>query len=87
MPGPRPPGLSNLLNGTQEMYRLMRSEKFTLDHVVSGLMSSHRQTKIGHYERFPAAQAACELANGKGRRRHYVVNDSGQEYDNGTWID
>lgn len=70
------------------MYRLMRSEKFTLDHVVSGLMSSYRQTEIGHYERFPAAHAACELANGKGSRcRHYVVNASGKEYYHGTWID
>ena len=69
------------------MYRLMRSEKFTLDHVVSGLMLSYRQTEIDHYEHFPAAHEACELANGKGRCRHYVVNASGKEYYHGTWID
>jgi hypothetical protein len=69
------------------MYRLMKSEKFTLDHALSGLMSLYRQTEMGHFEQFPAAHVACEVANNKGESRYYVLNGSGQEYYDGTWID
>jgi hypothetical protein len=69
------------------MYRLMKSEKVTLDHVISGLMSSYRQTEVSHFPQFYAAYEACEEANHKGRSRHYIHNDSGQEYYDGTWID
>jgi len=69
------------------MYHLMKSEKFTLDHLVSGLMSSYRQTEIGHFQQFCAALGACEVANKKGKTRYYVLNESGQEYYDGTWID
>jgi hypothetical protein len=69
------------------MYRLMKSEKFTLDHPISGLMSSYRQTEMGHFEQFVAAHGACEVANYKGSSRYYVLNESGQEYYEGTWID
>ena len=62
------------------MYRLMRSDRFILDHLLAGLMSSYRQTEISHFERFSDAHEACEVANDKGRHRHYVVNESGQEY-------
>ena len=69
------------------MYHLMKSNKFTLDHLVSGLMSSYRQTEIGHFQQFRAALGACEVANNEGRSRFYVLNESGQEYYDGTWID
>ena len=69
------------------MYRLMRSEKLTLDHLVSGLLSSYRQTEIGHFQQFRAAHDACEIANNKGKSRYYVLNELGQEYYDGTWID
>ena len=69
------------------MYHLMKSEKFTLDHPISGLMSSYRQIEIDHFEQFPAAHDACEIANNKGRSRYYVVNETGQEYYDGIWID
>ncbi len=69
------------------MYRLMKSEKFTLDHPISGLMSSYRQTEVVHFEQFVAAHVACEIANYKGNSRYYVLNGSGQEYYEGAWID
>lgn len=69
------------------MYRLMKSEKFTLDHAISGLMSLYRQTEMGHFEQFPAAHGACAVANNKGKSRYYVLNESGQEYYDGIWID
>ena len=69
------------------MYQLMKSEKFTLDPALSGLMSSYRQTEIGYFEQFPAAHEACEVANTEGKSHHYVLNELGQEYYNGVWID
>jgi len=69
------------------MYHLMRSEKLTLDHSVSGLLSTYRQSEIGQFPTFRAANEACELANNDGTSRCYVLNASGQEYYDGTWID
>ena len=69
------------------MYRLMKSDRFTLDHATSGRMSLYRQTEIDQFEQFPAAAAACTAANRKGGIRHYLVNASGREYYGGIWID
>ena len=69
------------------MYRLMKSEKFTLEHLTSGLTSFYRQTQIDHFQQFRSALGACEVANNHGRSRYYVLNESGQEYYSGTWID
>ena len=69
------------------MYRLMKSEKFKLDHAISGLISFYRQTETRHFEKFPAAHDACEVANNQGKSRYYALNESGQEYYDGTWID
>lgn len=69
------------------MYRLMKSDKLTLNHVVSGQMSSYRQTEVGQFQKFDPAIQACEVANNKGRWRYYVVNELSQEYYDGTWID
>ena len=43
------------------MYHLMKSTKFTLDHRVLGLMSSYRQTEVGHFQQFCAGQAGDYL--------------------------
>jgi hypothetical protein len=64
------------------MYRLMKSEKFTLDH-----LTSYRQTQVKCFGRLRAALGACEVANNGGASRHYLLNESGQEYYGGTWID
>jgi hypothetical protein len=68
------------------MYRLMKSEQFTLDHLTSGLMSFYRQTQVKHFRQFRRALCACESANRNGRPRFYLLNESGQEYYGGTWI-
>jgi hypothetical protein len=69
------------------MYRLMRSEKFTVEHPTLGLMSSSRPRQIGQYRQIRAALLACETANAIGSMRCYVLNDQGQENYQGTWID
>lgn len=69
------------------MYRLMKPERLVLDHVVSGILSSYRQTEVDHFERFPAALQACQLANKSGDSRHYILNESSQGYHQGAWID
>ena len=69
------------------MYRLMKSEKFTLDHVISGSLLSYRQTEVDHFLNFHAAVEACAIANNEGRPHFYVLNESGQEYYGDTWID
>lgn len=69
------------------MYRLMKSEKHTLNHQVSGHMSSYRQLEVTNFKRFLEALSACNSANKDNRSRHYILNDSGLEYFNGTWID
>jgi len=68
------------------MYRLMKSVKFTLDHLVEGPLSSYRQSLVGQFRQPRAALVACKLANGTGANRHYVLNESGQEYFDGAWI-
>jgi hypothetical protein len=65
----------------------MKSEKITLDHVISGQMSSYRHMEIRHFHQFRAALGACEVANNEGRSRYYILNESGKEYYDGTWID
>jgi hypothetical protein len=40
------------------MYRLMKSEKFTLDHLTSGPVSFYRQTQVKHFRQFRSALGA-----------------------------
>jgi hypothetical protein len=65
----------------------MKSEKFTLDHLTSGLISFYRQTQVKHFRQFPPALGACEVANNKSISRYYLLNERGQEYFGGNWID
>jgi hypothetical protein len=65
----------------------MKSEKFTLDHLTSGLVSFYRQTQVKCFVRLHAALGACEVANNGGGSRYYLLNECGQEYYGGTWID
>ncbi len=69
------------------MYRLMMSQKLTLEHLVSGLLSSYRHTEVSHFQQFNAALEACESANHIGQPHYYLLNDSSQEYYDGSWID
>jgi hypothetical protein len=58
----------------------MKSEKLTLDHLISGLTSSYRQTQVDHFRQFRAALRACELANNNGGSRYYLLNASAQDF-------
>ena len=69
------------------MYRLMKSAKLTLDHMVEGLLSSYRQSLVAQFRQPRTTLVACKLANGTGTNRHYVLNDSVQEYFDGVWVD
>ena len=69
------------------MYRLMQSQKFTLEHHGSGPISTYRQRLIGQYGEIRTALEACHEANAEGRHRYYVLNDAGQENYLGSWID
>ncbi|MEE4378872.1 MAG: hypothetical protein V2J55_15375 [Candidatus Competibacteraceae bacterium] len=68
------------------MYRLMKSDKFTLDHLTSGRTSFYRQTQVKCFQQFRSALGACEVANNNSKSCHYLLNESGQEYYRGTWI-
>jgi hypothetical protein len=69
------------------MYRLMKSKKFTLDHVISGSKLSYRQIQVTQFLQFSAALTACEAANDNVGDHHYILNASGKEYYGGAWID
>ena len=69
------------------MYRLMISQKLALEHPVSGLLSSNRHAEVDHFRHFSAPLDACESANQIGEPHYYLLNDSGQEYYDGSWID
>ncbi len=69
------------------MYRLMRSRKLIPEHLASGLFSSKRPMEVNHFQYLSAALDACETANYQGMSRYYVLNESGQEYLAGSWID
>lgn len=69
------------------MYRLMKSEKYSFDNVVEGLMSSYHQTELDRFPRFSVALAACKEANDKTGSRHYVLDGLGKEYYQGIWIE
>ena len=69
------------------MYRVMQSEKFTLEHLTLGPISTYRQRQIGQYRQERIALDACHKANSQGRHCYYVLNGGGQEHYRGTWID
>ncbi len=50
-------------------------------------MSSCRQFAVMQFERFLKALAACDSANNGNESHHYILNETGQEYFNGTWFD
>ena len=82
---PNPPLSQEAKEST--MYRLMQSEKFTLEHSTLGPISTYRQRLIEQYGEVRIALEACQKANAEGRHRYYVLNDAGQENYRGTWID
>jgi hypothetical protein len=65
----------------------MKSERFTVERTPSGPLSTYRQIEVAHFLEFDTAWRACQVANADRRRRFYVLNESGQEYYEGSWID
>ena len=69
------------------MYRLMKSEKFTINHILSGSSSLYRQIQINQFFHFSKAVDACKVANRGGESRFYILNDYGKELYEDSWID
>lgn len=69
------------------MYHLIKSEKSILANSACGSMSSYNQIQVDQFQQFSAALIACEAANDKDGFRHYILNASGEEYYEGSWID
>jgi len=68
------------------MFTLMKSEK--MDYQSSATRSrAYEQKEVGQYVHFLDAVAACDEANREHADWHYVMNDSGKEFYNGSWID
>ncbi len=65
------------------MYRLMVSEK----HIHADKTDVYQQTEMDHFLHFHAALEARDSANRDSQSRFYVLNESGQEYYDSSWID
>jgi hypothetical protein len=48
---------------------------------------AYEQKKVRRYADFAVALEACDKANQEHPDWHYVMNDSGKEFYNGSWID
>jgi hypothetical protein len=62
------------------MYRQMKSEKFTLNHVVSGSMLLYRQIHLNQFRQVSAALTAYEVADNKVGFCDFVLNELGEEF-------
>jgi hypothetical protein len=69
------------------MYRLMKSEKLSLNHGVYGDMAAYRHIQVDQFQQLNLALSACEVANETAGIHHYVLNESGEEFYEGSWID
>ena len=69
------------------MFRLFKSEKFLLHTALSKTLSSYRQVQVYQFQNLEAALAACDSCNAKADSRHYILNESREEYYEGAWID
>jgi hypothetical protein len=68
------------------MYTLMRPEQTKLESRAPG-SRAYEQHKVGQYADFDVALDACDQANREHTSRYYLMNDSGKEFYNGSWID
>jgi hypothetical protein len=68
------------------MYTLMKSEQTMLGRPAPGSSCAYDQIEVAQYVDFDDAIAASDAANLARKSRYYVMNGSGKEYYNGTWI-
>jgi len=68
------------------MYTVMKSEQAALGIPTKGA-NTYEQKEVAQYPLFDDALAACEKANRESQSRHYLMNESGQEYYALVWID
>lgn len=69
------------------VYRLMKSEKFTLNPMDSASVSCYRQIQVSKFHQLSDALAACNTANHKAGTRYFILNELGKEYYGGAWVD
>jgi hypothetical protein len=74
------------MDTADHMYTLMKSERAKLGRPVPGSAYAYDQVEVAQYADFHEAIKARDAANLALKSRHYVINDSGREYYNGTWI-
>ena len=68
------------------MYRLMKTERSILDQMNAEAMLPYMHIQLAQFPQLGAALAACQAANDKAGSRHYVLDEVGKEYYQGTWI-
>jgi hypothetical protein len=50
-------------------------------------MAAYRHIQVDQFQQLNLALNACEVANDAAGLHHYILNDSGEEYYKGVWID
>jgi len=68
------------------MYTLMKSEQRKLKGGARELQR-YEQKKVAQYADFDDAVTACDEANRERADWHYVMNELGKEFYDGSWID
>jgi hypothetical protein len=77
---------SNPRDLVNHMYTLMKCERKKLGRPAPGSSYAYDQIEVAQYADFDGAIAASDAANLAHKSRYYVMNGSGREYYNGTWI-
>ena len=72
--------------GENKMYRLLKSEKFRLEHPTGRPSTLFRQKEIEQFRALVDATSACKIANETADARHYVLDGAGREYYAGSWV-
>jgi hypothetical protein len=77
---------THLAYGQKQMYTLMKCKRSKAGRPAPGASSAYVQVEVAQYADFDDAITARDTANISLAARHYVMNDSGREYYDGTWI-
>jgi hypothetical protein len=72
--------------GRKHMYTLMKCKRSKAGRPAPGATSAYVQVEVAQYADFDDAITARDTANVSLASRHYVMNESGREYYDGTWI-